>query len=347
MVKGNWERRAELAALRRTNNRADKQSKKAGLLKGTAEAAASKLVADTRLQMAILSAWLVASSESCTEDTAQESVHSSSSYNICTSHFRSFEGCSAKRCKKAHPEVTVGHLRTLQPDTGSGSGTEVPLIGPLSLREVPPGSYSSIHFLSCDGRCVYDWQHASTWRNYQQEQEQHRALTKATAGLKLAHLVEGNEGDTEGDEGEEESDELADDGEEEEEEGEREGSAYETGGEEGSPSAAPSQALQGPLHAQLLSGQHAGNPARSNALALVCSFLDTASVACLKLSSTWAKRGVQGDTLSRRRVREASDAWIAKQAKLRREAKRKKQKQGHMNVTDKKDGFKSKYCSKR
>jgi len=54
MVKGNWERRAELAALRRTAQKEVKADKKAGIKKVSPEAASNKLLAGDRFVPSLL-----------------------------------------------------------------------------------------------------------------------------------------------------------------------------------------------------------------------------------------------------------------------------------------------------
>ena len=342
MVKGNWERRAELAALRRTKDKAKKADRKAGVLRCTAEAVASRLVAHSRLDVALLTAWVRDGSSGAAEEDTQGLPYS----NICNAHFRSFEGCSLKRCKKVHPDVTVGHLRTLNSDTADGSSVEVPLVG-VSLRDLPPGAYHTIHFIGCDGRCVYDWQHTATWKNYLHEQAQDKVLLHATAGLRLGFVEEEEEDkedkeDSDGDEG-----------------GAGDSCSGSAGwvGDDGCDAAGhvsddKSPCVQGPLHRFLLVGPR-GAPSTLEgssadaAVSCLASYLDARSLAQFRCCSLGSRRCVQVDTMSRRRLREEASSYAVKLVKQKRETKRKKQKQGHMNVSDKKDGFKSKYCSKR
>ena len=207
MVKGNWERRAELASLRRETAKKAKAERKAGSLTVTAEAAASKLVADTKIsENAILSAWLV--------DGGSDEGSAKSGGDICMAHFRSFEGCTLKKCKKYHPGITIGHLRNLQEfqdkNEVASTGGEMVIKGPYPLRDIKPSIYSAIHFISVDGRCVYDWLNTQQYIDYCNELSGTRgsamhaansnisnenALRMQMTGLQLEHVHEEDDED--------------------------------------------------------------------------------------------------------------------------------------------------------
>ena len=93
-------------------------------------------------------------------------------------HLRTFEGCQLKRCKFLHPPLStcVGHLRNIQSTSGTSTNgnvngnDEVLLTEPINLRDIKPSLYKYIHFISCDGRCVYDWKNSLQWVHYVKEE---------------------------------------------------------------------------------------------------------------------------------------------------------------------------------
>ena len=166
MVKGNWERRAELASLRRANDKIAKAERKAGSRKITTEAASNKLLSDNSLIDAVIYAWL--KDDSFNDETA----------SVCSAHIRSFEGCPLKRCKLIHPAVTVGHLRGLVTENTKDDPAEVILMEPISLRLLRSADFPRIRYISVDGRCVFDWSNAELWRVYAAELDLQRATMK-------------------------------------------------------------------------------------------------------------------------------------------------------------------------
>lgn len=148
MVKGNWERRAELVAARRVEERNRKLSKSAGSKQlATAESVITKVQRDPLFQKdgSTVEVWLLSDSD----------------ISVCREWLRT-ESCSTKRCKYLH-DSTVGYLRKLQFFEDENNPTEVLPSGPFLLSSLPRKDYSRLQFLAVNGECIYDKSCPELW----------------------------------------------------------------------------------------------------------------------------------------------------------------------------------------
>lgn len=155
MVKGNWERRAELVAARRVEERNKKAQKSVGSkLLATAESVITKVQRDPLLE----------------EDTAEAWLQSEQEVPVCREWFRT-ESCSVKRCKQSH-EWTIGHLRNVNFNEDENTRTENLPLGPFLLSSVARKDYSRLMFLSVAGECVYDKTQPDVWEAWIEQRTQ-------------------------------------------------------------------------------------------------------------------------------------------------------------------------------
>lgn len=164
MVKGNWERRAELVAARRVEERNKKAQKSVGSKQlATAESVITKVQRDPLLE----------------EDAAQAWFQSESEVPVCKEWFRS-ESCSVKRCKHSH-EWTIGHLRNVNYTEDENTRTENLPSGPFQLSGVARKDYSKLLFLAIAGECVYDKSFPEVWEAWIEQRTQFvKGLDRAT-----------------------------------------------------------------------------------------------------------------------------------------------------------------------
>jgi hypothetical protein len=175
MVKGNWERRAEMVAARRLEERANKLNKAAGAKQfASGESVATKLLRDTLLRDggARIEAWL--------EQEPPEM--------ICHSWLRQ-EKCSQKKCKYRH-ETNVAHLADLSYDPQTEHSAEPLCVGPIPLTDVIKKDYSKLRLIAVNGSCVYDHLFPDVWSHWS---AQRAAVTAALDKSKLPPITEATE----------------------------------------------------------------------------------------------------------------------------------------------------------
>lgn len=153
MVKGNWERRAELSSQRRKEEKRKKEARKAGVIDYT-----PRMICDILLQ---------SQSEDLTMASATILAYlDESSGSSCLQHVRGFDGCVKKRCKLSHGSGQVGHLRGCNDGSELSSNTEKSISEGVSLRDLDKRMFDSILFLSVDGKLVFDYHYPENWDNY-------------------------------------------------------------------------------------------------------------------------------------------------------------------------------------
>ena len=190
MVKGNWERRAELAQIRRAEGRLAKEEKKLSggkkSIKICGESAVMKLLSFHIGSDVVLTAWL----------DLKRSLG-----RICSANLRLFEGCSIKRCRLPHSLVSVGHLRQVPIPTEFSSASEVELDNPVPLVSVSGADYARIRFLAVGSRCVFDWANADLWQSYAQELDSAKCVIKSSIGATVLSKVAENSDESDGEHG--------------------------------------------------------------------------------------------------------------------------------------------------
>jgi hypothetical protein len=173
MVKGNWERRAELANVKRQEARERKQLKKSGKVVNP-ESVLQKLFKDTTLRAG--------------GARVEVYVAHPDAGVVCKTYLRTAD-CRVKRCRLLHDEgVSVSHLRNMQASGGEEftasstaaatapatvcveSSTSVPekRCSPCApLDEVMPlKDWNTLMFVAIDGECVYDYTTSDVWNEW-------------------------------------------------------------------------------------------------------------------------------------------------------------------------------------
>jgi hypothetical protein len=161
MVKGNWERRAEMALIRRKEAK-EKKANRNRPKSVSSEAAWSKLHADEALQKsgAGITVWL--------EDASDDAPP------VCSSWFRC-EECDVKKCRLSHDQVTVAHLRNIaaevfECDDGGSSELirqERVCLPTKPLRDVTAREAVHIMVIAVDNTCVFDYRNPEAWTQWQ------------------------------------------------------------------------------------------------------------------------------------------------------------------------------------
>jgi hypothetical protein len=148
MVKGNWQRRAELANLKRAAAKAKKQGRCSST--PSPESVITKLTRFPELADSNIYVWL------STQDDRL----------ICSAFFRG--DCSNRKCKQSHSGVeTIGKVRNVKyPEDGVESE---PFCTRFELKEISPKDYSYIRLIVVDGFCVYDDTDSEIWLNWLSE----------------------------------------------------------------------------------------------------------------------------------------------------------------------------------
>jgi hypothetical protein len=185
MVKGNWERRAELASLRREEEKERKAQRKAGDKVPSSEAVVSRLRGEGLVEGC--RCWL---------DQLDAEAE------VCHAYFRSGE-CLVRRCKYPHLASPISHLSNLAYPLGDGLLTERPCSSTsVALADISSKEYRSVRFISVGTRCVYDASAPSVWRAFSET-----FISRAIERLTIKEEVEGEEeadGDEDGDAGDKE-----------------------------------------------------------------------------------------------------------------------------------------------
>ena len=207
MVKGNWERRAELASLRRAEEKERKALKKTGGKAVNPESILQKLYKDSFLK----------------ENGARIDVYVADPEGdmmCCGAHLRTAD-CRMKRCRLMHDDsVSIAHLRNLPPigrnpcgkedegcrpppvpaaavvDSTSSSVPEKRCLPPCPIDEIMPlKDWSALMFVVVDGECIYDYLTPDVWNNWLTKHRAVVAATRTSSRVGLSTVHEGTGGD--------------------------------------------------------------------------------------------------------------------------------------------------------
>ena len=157
MVKGNWERRAEMANQRRMEAKQRKREKKT---KGPSiESICIHLLRDQYLQdqLSVIHCYLPLDEN----------------FLVCKSYLRS--ECSAKRCKYAHDGASISMLRTIcDVPVDDKQFQEIGLNEPIMLQNLEIGLFAQVRIIVIDSTIVYDVENPNVWKLYSERQNQLR-----------------------------------------------------------------------------------------------------------------------------------------------------------------------------
>jgi hypothetical protein len=168
MGKGNWERRAERAALEREEARERKSLRKRPKCPHV-ETILLQLLEGERYDtsMSNIQVWV--------EDVMAE-------WNICRSWLRTGD-CSAKRCQLSH-EITLFGIRNVLLPSESNDVTPIePSVDLYSLKTLLPEKYPLVRFISIDDLCVYDWALPNIWLEWSRVRIQDLATRKSLKSI--------------------------------------------------------------------------------------------------------------------------------------------------------------------
>jgi len=198
MVKGNWERRAELASLRRAEEKERKALKKKGKVVNP-ESILQKLHKDTMLKL----------------NGARIDVYVADPEGgmMCCAHLRTAD-CRVKRCRLMHHDsISIAHLRNLPPIGGIHCGKgddgcrpppvpapavtvvdssmpEKQCLPPCPIDEIMPlKDWSALMFVAVDGECIYDYLTPEVWNTWFTKHRARVAVaqTSGRIGLSTVH----------------------------------------------------------------------------------------------------------------------------------------------------------------
>ena len=143
-MKGNWERRAELALHRRLESKEKKAAKKSKA--PTLPSIVHKLYSDDDLRNRV---------ELYLRTPGEEPVQ------LCRRWFR-FDSCGAKKCKYRHDDSfqTLSHVKNIDSVTNMDDSitTDIAVSAPIILGscDLAPKDVESIRFIAVDGHLIYD-----------------------------------------------------------------------------------------------------------------------------------------------------------------------------------------------
>ena len=210
MVKGNWERRCEMAATKRAEAKERKVLKKSGKVVNP-ESILQKLHKDVTLRE--------------TEAIVDVYVADPEGGMMCCAHFRTAD-CRMKRCRLMHDDnVSVAHLRNLPSIGGLLCGKEeegcrpppapaaavvdslfssVPekrCLPPSPIDEIMPlEDWSALMFVAVDGECVYDYLTPEVWNNWIVKHRGAAAVARTPGCLSTVHEGTGDDDNDDSDE---------------------------------------------------------------------------------------------------------------------------------------------------
>lgn len=305
MVKGNWERRAELAALRREEEKARKAEKKqAGPKATTAESVLARLRRGGGDNAEGVMVWVLRA------DAAQHHEL------VCRSWYRT-SFCEAKRCRCAHTASLASSVRGLVYDESLEAELEEAVCeGPLDAASLPAKDLRFVRFIAVGGgRLVFDWARPQAWTVWAEGQ--------ALPSLRALSITEDAVG---------EADAGAD------------GEGEEGGGDEGPAGGGGGGKRRGVAEkaAATASGAvcHLAALATSNRLSsLLLSFLPVRELGCLLSCSPRFKKAVLVDDASRQRRKTAFGLVSGDVSRSRKQEKKKSQKRAFIGSTDKVDAY--------
>ena len=154
MTKGNWERRAEMSLIRRTEAK-EKKASKNDTTKVKPESILHKLQRDEHLNHsgAVVKVFLADPTE----------------FMMCKCYLRRDE-CRIKKCKLPHDGVTIAHLKnvpyTINSDVHATQESEKACLPPVPLDEVAAKESHRMMFIAIDDTCVFDYLHPDIWHQW-------------------------------------------------------------------------------------------------------------------------------------------------------------------------------------
>jgi hypothetical protein len=148
MVKGNWERRAEMAAARRIENKELKKCSKDRKKVATGEVARAKL-----LHMPV------------DTDTIVVWCVSPSAKIVCSDWLRA-DNCKLKKCKLNHQGSSLAHIRDIYCGDIPEKRIEYMCDPPVKLATLPARDANNIHFIAMGDRCIFDHLCPEVWNNF-------------------------------------------------------------------------------------------------------------------------------------------------------------------------------------
>jgi hypothetical protein len=168
MTKGNWERRAERAAIEREEARERKSLRKKPKCPNV-ETILIHLLDGERYDTSLsnIQVWV--------EDVMTE-------WNICRSWFRTGD-CNTRRCQLSHEMTLFGIRNVLMPTESSDLATNEPSVDLLSLKTLLPEKYPLVRFISIDDLCVYDWALPNIWLEWSRTRIQDLATRKTLKSI--------------------------------------------------------------------------------------------------------------------------------------------------------------------
>lgn len=164
MVKGNWQRRAELAAARRAEEKIKKESKKGNDV--SLESVAFKLLNNPFVMESRVECWLLYGSRDILGPTREIG----NSRLVCSQFLRKGVCNALKKCKLNHDSCySLAAIRGIE--LLIDADIEDDCEGPMLLSQVPKSTLSKtgvniIRFIAVDGRCVFDYSNRNVWSSY-------------------------------------------------------------------------------------------------------------------------------------------------------------------------------------
>ena len=155
MVKGNWERRVELAAQRRL---AAKDRKASGTTSSSSSGSGS---GGERVQSGESVCTKLAQYDDLAASQIEVWLPDPGGRMVCSNMLRVGD-CTTKKCRLSHDDGGAGIMMLRNISIPEGHGEE-PVCFPVPLQHLQPRDRSSVLFVSVDGSCVYDRTQPSTW----------------------------------------------------------------------------------------------------------------------------------------------------------------------------------------
>jgi hypothetical protein len=308
MVKGNWERRAELVAARRIEERSQKAAKAAGSKQfATGESVVTKLMRDPWIEQSgsTVEAWLKGDSDG----------------RCCQAWLRT-EQCATKKCKLSH-EISVAHLANVPYDASrTTTEGETACTGPTNLRDVAKKDYNRLYFVAVNGTCVYDYSYPEVWSEWIQ---QRAVLTAGMDNRKMAAIPEEGARRTS-----EDNIELA---------AENGRGADDTAESTLCAAITATTITTADFAAFFLDPQNQSIVPFGTVVSNIMLFLDATEAAAIAMTNKQIYQHCLKTELFRLRRREGQAAYLAGQSKAKKQEKKKKAKQANAKKESKKDGF--------
>ena len=302
MVKGNWERRAELAALRREEEKALKAQRKERESKPRVASAESILVRLKR-EGPSLRVWLARpGAEEC-----------------CQLWFRT-GFCELKKCRFAHTQTLGLPLPLVEEGLEHHGLQELACEGPVEATALSPKDVRFVHFIALGDRALFDWARPQCWEGW--------AQGRAMPSLRALSITEGDEAGDVREDGKEEGQAGG--------QGRGQGRGQKEGADKRGASGAAAQHAcpLPPMLALLDSKRHA-----AVALGGLLAFLDVQELCRLQIACQKAKKAVQADAPSRERRRAAFGLVSGEVSRGRKQDRRKRQKGAFLGSADKVDAY--------